>query len=246
MIPADAVQATSTPLREVLELCGFGANWSAPYAEEQPGYYFDCGDFRLGAVRVTSLYVRPVFQFGGVRSTSRSLGMISFEMPVVVESFEQGVAWIVEALRLQGYTPHFRPDWYRIGEEHRDLLPWERQRAACAARPRCLVERDWLRPAIKKLREVSSNADPSDVTQISFDGEILRFRSGDVSVLIGASGTRWTESYAVCTRQLDGLPRRLMQEWIDVSIWDGRMTIGSRAFKLCALPDLPGDSGEPV
>ena len=241
-LTANKAPAPSTlPLRSVLEQSGFDLNWAATYAEEQPGYCFNFGDLSLKAIRVTNEYLRPVFHFGGVWSTPRRHGMIDFDMPMAVESFEQGVAWIVDALQRHGYTPPVKPTWYLAGEAHRGLLPLERRRAEYEARPQCLVDRDFLRPAIRRLRAQAANASPAEIASISFDGEILRFRISNMPVAVSAVGTPWPESYAVAAIKLQFLPKRLMDEQVFVSVLNGRLSIGRSSFDIVEPANAQGE-----
>lgn len=232
MSPTEVSIAASTPLRAVLERCGFVENWTAPYADEQPGYCFDFGDLRLEAVRVTSMYLRPIFQFGGVRSTPRSLGMISFELPVMVESFEQGAAWITDALRRQGYMPGYQPDWYRLGLEHRGSLPWERKMAAYGQRPQCSVAREWFRTAARSLRENAAVADAVELAWLSFDGEVLKIRAGMTFVAMPGFGQAWPSAFGVHAAKLDFLPQRIAVDPLHVSVWEGRLSIHNRVWNV--------------
>jgi hypothetical protein len=58
-----------------------------------------------GQQRLQTLFA-ICFHFGGVILGANSIGMV-FEMPLDVESFEQGVAWI----------------WYGIGEKFQPRFP---------------------------------------------------------------------------------------------------------------------------
>lgn len=114
-------QMRKTATRDILKLLGFEEDWKA-MADEQPGYLANLGNITLKANQVTGFSFRSVFLFTGTASNGRSMKMIQFELPLHVESFEQGVALIV-----RGIGPEFEPSkpspWFALGREWEDRLP---------------------------------------------------------------------------------------------------------------------------
>lgn len=87
-------------MRDVLCMLKFKEDWQA-MTSELPGYSYCFGNFRLSATLVFDRYYREVFFFSGVFQDSRTLAQVGFSVPLMVESFEQGTAWIVDGLLRQ-------------------------------------------------------------------------------------------------------------------------------------------------
>ena len=84
--------------RALFAILGFQKDWGA-ITDQRPAYFYDFGNLRLTAAEVMSDQFKPCFHLGGVIQDARSITMIDFEMPLEVESFEQGVAWISYGIR---------------------------------------------------------------------------------------------------------------------------------------------------
>jgi hypothetical protein len=89
--------------RTIFERLGFKQDCEA-VADQCPAYYYDFGNLRLTAAEVMSDSFVPCFHFGGVWRGANSILMVDVEMPLEVESLEQGVAWIA-----YGIGEKFRP-----------------------------------------------------------------------------------------------------------------------------------------
>lgn len=215
-------------LRTVFEQLGFKEQWDA-ISDQLPGYFFHHGALSLTATQVTNQYLRPVFYIGGQYTSRRTMAEIGFEMPLEVESFDQGVAWLA-----YGVGPNLNEaigiPWIQLGRELKETLPWVRQAAAYAARPQCLVERDWFRLASRKLRDRASISGPAERAVFSFDGDTLRVVLKDAVLSMPASGAAWVECYAVIGTELASLPQRITTPLVPISVWDGRLHIGKRVW----------------
>jgi hypothetical protein len=86
------------------------------------GHRFDFGNCELSAVECVNMRMVPVVAFSGVVCDRRTVGEIAFEMPLHVDSYEQGVAWIAYGLR--NARLRTRPEWLGDGERWRSHLPW--------------------------------------------------------------------------------------------------------------------------
>lgn len=139
-------------------------------------WVFDFGSFKLKASKGMNHYFVENFYIRGNYRTSRSLGSIDFEMPLDVDSFEQGVAWISYGIgNVDSLADHV--PWVSQGREWEDFLPWKLRQKAYEARPHCYVDLEWFRPVRKQLREIAEMAalaDSNEPIQVKFDGEILR------------------------------------------------------------------------
>ena len=216
--------------RALFEILGFQEDWEA-ITDQRPAYYHDFGNLRLTAAEVMS-YHGPRFLFSGVIEGARSVTMVDFEMPLEVESFEQGVAWIWSGIG-EEFRPRLPTPWLEDGRTWQDHLPWVRRMEADKGRPQCLVERDWFRVAIKKLHAVAASASENDLVWLAFDGEALRIAAGGVTIIVPATGTAWDTRHAVKGTQLSDLPRRLTDA-VPIAVWDGKISIGSRVWSLAA------------
>ena len=113
--------------RTVFRDLGFTEDWEA-MTDQPPAYFYDFGNLHLCAAEcISSRSFRPVFLIGGVKRESRSIGRIEFEIPMTIDSFEQGVALIAHAIG-KDFDPLVPTPWLSDGRQWRDHLPWLRQR----------------------------------------------------------------------------------------------------------------------
>lgn len=189
------------------------------------------GNLTLRATECLNRWYRPVWLFDGIASDSRTIAQIEFEMPLAVESREQGIAWIAEHLSTN--TPlQQAPDWLQQGLAWRDELPWRKVQFAHEGRPRCTVGRDWFRLPCRTLRQLGETAERNDRVEVSFDGEALKFRTLEHFLVSPASGFSWDRPVAVELTGLRHLPQRLMRPIIEVSVWEAHLCLSRRLFPL--------------
>jgi len=216
--------------RELLIDLGFEAV-VAKFTDQQPGYQYNFGNLVLKVSQVTNEYLRPVMHFTGVASTPRSIGMIEFSLLLDVESFEQGVAMIAFCLG-RGFTPVRPTPWLDLGRSLEELLPGRRELRLFQQRPKCHVEAEWFRVAVKKLTSAGEAADPDSTLCASFMGDILKFELSGQCIAMPASGSAWPKSYTCPSPGLKHLSKRTPSVGIEVSIWDGRLAIGGLRLQL--------------
>ncbi|HEY5378171.1 MAG TPA: hypothetical protein VIJ78_01375 [Pseudolabrys sp.] len=219
--------------RELFEMLGFQQDWEAN-TDQRPAYYYDFGNLRLTAAEVMSDGLRPCFHLGGVQRGANSIGMVDFEMPVEIESYEQGVAWIWYGVG-EKFEPRIPTSWLAEGQAWKKHLPWIRRMRDYERRPQCLVEKNWFRVAIKKLRPLAATASESDLVWLSFDGESLRIAACGATIVLPATGVAWGTHYAIKATALNHLPRRLTTH-VPISVWNTKLSIGSKVWHL-AEPD---------
>jgi len=195
--------------------------------------YFDFGNFELEAVQGIAEPAVPVVRIGGVLSPSdRMIAMVSHDLPPEVESHEQGLAFLTYYLRRHVLHLSRVPDWLHEGAHYQHLLPWERERAAYRARPHCLVQRDWLRVALKTLaKRLATVSDDAAVT-FQFDGGVLTIRCAGKPIPMAGEGDPWPRSYAVEAGSIRELPTRLMQENVEISVWERSLVVGNRRYSV--------------
>lgn len=217
---------------DVLRDLGFEPD-ATVISDVTPGLSFDFGTFKLSASSVVNMRFAEVILFTGVLATPRTLAEVSFEMPRRVKSREQCAAWIVwnldeSAGRL--FTSAREVLWLAEGRENQNLLPWVADLAAYNARPRCTVKRDWLRVALKTLGAILATARDEDTVEFGFDGAVLTMKCAGQVVALPAEGSSWHERFASPARNLQNLPKRLMSERLEVSVFEGRLNIGRNRY----------------
>jgi hypothetical protein len=224
--------------REVFKALKFEEVWGE-MTDQDPSYRYNHGNLELTAVQVTNKYIQPIFLLRGVANDGRNMMMIDCEIPLQVESFEQGVAYI--AFALHDFQPQKPILWLNQGRQWAELLPWERNRRKYAERPKCFVDWEWFRVAANKLREQAKSADPNDFAIIEFDGEVLRIKTRVELIAMPAQGTSWDQPCFIPVSKLNFLPKRITKQPVCLSIWDGKLTVGNRAFQLSSGPSLKRD-----
>ena len=149
--------------------------------------------------------------------------MIEGELPREVESLELGkafVTWYLDESIGELFESRMIPEWLVEGRAHFALLPWEEDLVAYNARP-CLFNTPRMaRVALKELSRHLANAENAERVFFSFDGEVLKVRCGINLVAVPAKGAAWTNKYAIEAHALRLLPKRLMRDPIEVSLWE--------------------------
>ncbi len=215
---------------DVLQKLGF-----EPQLEGWPDtWVFDFGSFKLKASQGINRYFRESFFLAGNYRTSRIMGSIEFEMPLDVDSFEQGVAWIAHGIGNVGSLTDHVP-WVSKGREWEDSLPWRARAKAHDARPKCFVDREWFRLVRKQLREIGEQAaeeESDEAIQITFDGEVLRLSTQAKLWVMPATGNAWDRPYHLALYQFAHLPKRSMSQLVMFSVWEGTMEIAGMSCRL--------------
>lgn len=224
---------------EVLRDCGWVPQANRPYSEE-PALKYNFGNFELSASVLTNEHLRQVVSFDGQYRDLRSMVQISFDVPVRVESREQVLAWIFYGIR-RSVPPAITPAWIEEGRRLQHVLPWEKHRAAYRRRPQATIDRMWMKPLGKVLREAAKSAADGESCRIHFDGKAVHFDLPDRTYLVQGNGPApWAEAVAVVLRDLAALPQRWMHPEIGVSHWEERLTIGNRVFAAVVVPTQAG------
>jgi hypothetical protein len=218
--------------RAMFERLGFKEDWEA-ITDQRPAYYYDFGNLRLTADEVMSDSLVPCFHFGGVWRGANSISMVDFQMPLEVESVEQGAAWIAYGIG-ENFRPLHPTSWLSDGRAMRDRLPWVRRMEQYKMRPTCSIERDWFKLAGKKLRSLMDSVCESDLVWFEFNGETLKITGCGTTVIVPATGRAWDSRVAIRAKQLDHLPKRLTDPVV-IAVWEGRLSIGRRAWSLAGV-----------
>ncbi|SRR5258708_5976622 len=117
---------TSVSTYDLLRTLGFQEDGGV-LSDEPPGLSFDFGNFTLEASRGMNQWFRPVINIGGIITTERTITVVNFDMPIEVESDEQGtalLAYFLDSHAGESYEPRSPVSWLLEGRRYRHLLPW--------------------------------------------------------------------------------------------------------------------------
>ncbi|MBD2752498.1 hypothetical protein [Spirosoma validum] len=195
------------------------------------GFEFDFGNFKLEVIESMNRHFVEILQCSGINRTARKLTLIDFELPLEVESFEQGVAFISFGLGNR-FDAKIVPAWYDQGLIWKHLLPWEKEKVAYNNKPSATIEHEYFRLMIRRMRKLSLLANEEDVTTFSFDGEIVRIVCADEKIVAPATGIPWQGSVSVRTKLLVNLPERVRNGFGHIFLWEERLYIASSVFLL--------------
>jgi hypothetical protein len=204
------------------------------------GMSYDFGDFKLSAGFVRGNYFQDVVLFTGFIQTPRTLAHVEFEISCHELSSELCAAYIAYHLDkiVSGSTfvPEKESPWLVTGRANKHLLPWEKQwqveremaeiqARIYRARPHCTVERKWLRLALNSLADYLTLAADDEPVKFDFHGSVLCIRCMEREIVVGAKSDSLGFHCSVPAGKLRMLPKRLMSENVDVSIWMERLQI---------------------
>jgi len=82
-----------------------------------------------------------------------------------------------------------------------------------------------IKLGLKTLAKYIETASATDRIEIRFDGQTLLFQINGKKVILQAEGSAWEAGYALPAGQLTAMPKRLLSEAVDVSIWRKRLQI---------------------
>jgi len=112
------------------------------------------------------------------------------------------------------------------------LLPWVMSQAEFDARPQCIVERVWLRLALKGLRERLSRLPENAIVVFAFDGSVFSIRCDKEVIAFAGYGRPWTVCFKAAAKTLrHQSQRRMRHESVGVSIWESRITLGPWSYE---------------
>lgn len=189
----------------------------------------------LSATESVSRRFCPVVSVCGFYVGKARMAEIQQELPIEVDSREMALAYLAwaleplaEILLLEGGS---LPAWWSEGRLHRALLPWERELARLAAMPRCDLDYDWARVALRSLGELLQGADPRSDVNFEFDGKILLVRCGEGVIATPAQGKAWPEPVIVSVVDMGRLPTRLRRHGIQVLVRDEALIIHHHSYR---------------
>ena len=202
-----------------------------------PCMSYDFGSFKLRATRTITLEMLEVVSFDGLVSTPFTISGIEFDMPLRVESNEQCAAWIAWHLnrnlpRREPIISESRSELLVFGLKHQETLPWERARVIrereaeeYRRRPACIVDRAMLKLGLRTLAKYIEQATDSDWLDICFDGQALMLQINGKRIILQAEGSPWESHFVLPAGKLREMPKRLLRDAVDVSIWREQLQI---------------------
>jgi len=194
------------------------------------GLEFDFGNCKLKAIQSINQDFKEGYNFFGYYISERRAGEISFFLPLRVESYEQCIAIIAYYLRKADLKD--KPEWLQAGLALEEQLPWKKAMKAYDENPHAILEHEWFRIIVKKIRLLSSASTDEDITTFSFVDSVLKIVCNNQTIIVGGLGKNWHQTATVKTKSLTFLPKRIPNRAIYVFIWQNKLNIGNRVFNL--------------
>lgn len=206
-----------------------------------PGTYsFDFGNFKLDALKdFSEQHFDEMVGFTANLASTRTLSFLFFEIPTTVESLDllkALLAYYIDRHAKRELQPAVVPNWLIEGRMLQHLLPWERDKKAYEARPRCQLGRKWARLLLDSLRLPLAQADDNALVEFTFNGTIFAIRCGEHVFAAVAQGKIWDCEYAVTAKNMRNIPRRLMADPVCVSYYEGRINIDRYRYRCASCP----------
>ena len=212
----------TVPLEGVLKELGF--------KNEGSMLVFDFGNFKLQGSQIHNYQFREVFDFFGCYVNSDRAGVLEFKLPIKVESFEQGVAFLAFFIGKAHFS--IKPGWLSKGLEWSSHLPWVKERMEYENIPKAMIDRDWCKLIVNKIIALAAIASTTDLTTFSFDGEVLKIVCCNEKIICAASGKAWQSTVAVNTKSLSSLPKRIKKNGIFyIYVWKNNLHIINYVFE---------------
>lgn len=231
MIPAPEPLVS---VMEVLAQCGWVPDQGNVYSEA-PALKYNFGNLEVSAGRFTNEYLTQVVTISGIYRDHHSLREIAFDIPERVASRTQVLAWVVYGIG-ERLPLAITPEWFDEGRRSQDHLPWRQHMAAYERRPQASIDQDWMRVLAKQLKAAAVKAAESETCSVFFDGDVLRFKLPDRSLMVQASGDgAWPVEAVVKLSDFTGLPARWMTDPVHTSLWEGHFVLGNRRFNATTI-----------
>ncbi len=91
----------------------------------KPAYRVRFGPYEVELALLTNRWFQQSWMVSGIVNSGRTIAAIEAELPVEVETTEQGLALLSHFVG-QHIPDEFKPAWLRIGERMTAHLPWSR------------------------------------------------------------------------------------------------------------------------
>jgi hypothetical protein len=87
----------------------------------------------------------------------------------------------------------------------------------------------WRRPY--RCKQLATISDDATVT-FEFDGSALIIRCAGKVIPMAGEGDPWPRSYSVKAGSIRELPTRLMQQNVEISVWERSLILGNRRYSV--------------
>ncbi len=211
-------------LEDVLSSLGF--------TNKEHRWEYDFGNFKINASHYFGLF--EFFHFSGFYVGKRIWQEFDFKLPVELDSYEQGVAFISYYLR--GAKLDFMPRWVKAGLEWENELPWKKELALIQKREEekreyaVQLDYDWFKVLIKKLKQFSEQGTEGENVQFSFDGNLLSVQFAEEKEVIKGSGKPWNDVAVILNVDLSKLPKRILRHYAEIILYKDRLYLCHRVF----------------
>jgi hypothetical protein len=230
-----------TPFQTVdaLKKLGFEPD-SSVLSDDGEGLFYDFGNMTLSARSVLNESFIEIISVSGVLATGRSIALVSIQLPPRVTSTEQCaafIAWGIDKQNGREFVPLIPTDWLDDGRNNFDTLPWVRKQKQYQERPRCIVERDWLKLAFRDLRLLLPELAESDFLSLTFQNEVFSIHSRLKLIVLPAAGNNWTSNFEITAKNFRSFPKRLNHKDIEISIWENYLYLANWRYPIDRIID---------
>lgn len=199
------------------------------FKPKQQSLIYNFGKLNIFASQGVNERLQDCFLFMGSYIGKNSAIELEFSLPLEVESYEIGLALIAYHFKRAGMEP--MPEWLKTGLSLQHMLPWEKERIAYNAAPKALIEYEWYRLLIKKLRKKAEEAEDSHISIFSYEKGVLKVVLGNEVIAILGSGNDWETEAKIKTKSLIILPKRISSRDGLVYIWKAELNIDRCRFE---------------
>ncbi len=225
---------------KALKQLGFAPDISALSIDGEMLSY-DFGNLTLSARRTMNRHFAKIVSVSGVYASPRTIAEVEIQLPLCVASAQQCAAFIAWGIDHQisgDFVPLTPTRWLNEGRNNFDLLPWVKEQKLYNERPRCTVERDWLKLALRDLRSLLPQLDESESVFFTYRDEIFSIRTPPKLLALPATGREWKTRYEITAGNLRNLPKRLNNNQIEVSVWNNQLCLAGWRYPIAASCEL--------
>lgn len=226
---------------EALKHLGFAPDASAlSYGGEALSY--DFGNLTLSARQTMNRYFAEIISVSGVYATPRTIAEVEIQLPLRVASVQQCaafIAWGIDKQVSRNFVPLAPTRWLDEGRNNFDLLPWIRKQKRLLEeqklyneRPRCTVERDWIKLALRDLRSLLPQLDKSESLSFTYRDEIFSIRTRLKLFALPATGNSWKSSYEITAGNFQNFPKRFKYNEVEISIWEEHLHLANWRYPI--------------
>lgn len=226
-----------TPLIETVEALkklGFAPNDSGLSFDSQSLSY-DFGNLTLSAHRTLNRNFAEIISVSGVYASPRTIAEVEIQLPLRVASVQQCaafIAWGIDNQIGRNFVPLVPTRWLGEGRNSFDLLPWIKEQQLYNERPKCTVERDWLKLALRDLRSLLPQLDENESLSFTFQNKIFSIHSRLKLLALPADGHNWKSRYEITAGNLRNFPKRLNNKEIEVSVWNNHLCLAGWRYPI--------------